>query len=179
MGERKTDYVELKQQPAEITLTGAPSGVGRLLAAASISAMAVALPGAMGTYGTRAWAQVLPAECLDQTGDNSADPGDDLICLAPAQGTAIGPVFTDVDDLTITIGAEGQSTPVTSTAQDPTAVKMYGNGPLTLTVLDSASTLTGEFDGVDLYLQGDTQAVGNDLTIRSASAIEGGERHGV
>src|SRR6056297_1526083 len=77
------------------------TGLGELLAAASISAMAVALPGTIGAYGTRALGQALPAQCDDNDPNNdTAEDGETIDCLATIPQT-IDPISTTAADLTI------------------------------------------------------------------------------
>lgn len=80
--------------------------VSHLLAAASVSALAMALPGPVGIYGTRTWAQALPPGCEDETGDTIANDGEVIECEGDPTTRELDPVSTNVDDLTLILGSE-------------------------------------------------------------------------
>jgi hypothetical protein len=150
--------------------------VSHLLAAASVSALALALPGPMGIYGTRAWAQALPPGCEDDTGDTTANDGEVIECEQPDPGTPLDPIGTDVDDLTLILGFETNSVEIVrGTVSFPAGVQMSGYGSQNLTIRNSASSISGDLAGLGVYGFGDGATETNDLTIYSEASITGGQ----
>lgn len=123
--------------------------VSHLLAAASVSALAMALPAPVGIYGTRAWAQALPPGCEDETGDTTANDGEVIECEGDPANGELDPISTDVDDLTLILGSETASIDLTvPRGSNENGVTMSGTGSQSLTIRNSSSTIYSENDGV-------------------------------
>ncbi|MEM6747921.1 MAG: autotransporter outer membrane beta-barrel domain-containing protein [Pseudomonadota bacterium] len=143
----------------------------RLLLAVSVGAVAAMLPGAFGVYGGRARAQVLPAGCTDAVtlgtpndADGNADAGETIACLAPP--TPIEAVQGNTEDLTIVVGDASTPTSIAASGGDIIGVNLTNGG--TVQVLNAASTVYGEYNGV--YL-GNTAAPSVDLELVSEGTI--------
>jgi hypothetical protein len=155
----------------------AKTGLGQLLAAASISAMAVALPGTIGAYGTRAFGQALPAQCDDNDPNNdTAEDGETIDCLATIPDT-IDPISTTAADLTINIGSETDAARVEAAAGTSVdGISMRGNGAQTLNIENAGSSVYGTRFGVDMAVLGESGSDNQDLTLVSNAAITGKAR---
>ena len=133
-GTRKSLEQTSSENYLNVTKNATPTiRVSHLLAAASVSALAMALPGPVGIYGTRAWAQALPPGCEDETGDTTANDGEVIECEGDPTTGELDPVSTNVDDLTLIIGTE--TDPVTIEAapgSNQNGVAMNGAGPQSL-----------------------------------------------
>ncbi|MEP1142983.1 MAG: hypothetical protein ABJH52_04630 [Henriciella sp.] len=156
---------------------GSKPGVRRFLTAASMSAMAAAMPGAMGVYGTRAFGQALPVECVDDDGNLIAEDGDLITCLMGEFGEPIDSISTDVDDLTITIGDVDNSARVSGLSSSSgefggSAVQMTGGGAQTLNILNSETLVFGE-TAVAVFDRDDSVLPPGDINIRTEGSIYG------
>lgn len=114
-----------------------------------------------------AYAQALPAGCVDGN-NNVAEDGETATCLAPPD--PIDAISTTVSDLTINVGDANTPTNVSNAAGS--AIAMSGGGSQTLTINNTASTVTGSDRGVDLLVN----PAGVDLTLVSEGSITGDAR---
>jgi hypothetical protein len=147
--------------------------VSHLLAAASVSALALALPGPVGIYGTRAWAQALPPGCEDETGDTTANDGEIIECEGDPTNGNLDPVSTDVDDLTLILGSETANIDLLAPGgSNENGVTMSGSGPQSLTIKNIGSAIYGQNDGVSVTVEAGGVAGLDNLTIVSEGQIE-------
>jgi hypothetical protein len=126
----------------------------RLLLAASVATLAIAMPGI-------ALAQAVPAGCTP----DPAVAGGTVTCLAPP--TPISTIATTVADLTINVGDATTPTTVNNAAGD--AIRMFGAGAQTLNIFNSGSSVSGAGDGVSIVV---TSGV-DDITLVSEGTISG------
>jgi hypothetical protein len=148
--------------------------VSHLLAAASVSALAMALPGPVGIYGTRAWAQALPPGCEDETGDTTANDGEVIECEGDPTTGELDPVSTNVDDLTLILGSESNGLQIARVpGSSAPGVQMGGNGAQSLTIRNANSTIAGDTHGVKVFVNSDSATETNDLSIVSDGSITG------
>lgn len=135
------------------------------LVAASVGALAAALPGGFGLYGGRVRAQALPVGCSDGN-NNTAENGETVTCVTAAP-TVIPGVATTVDDITVVIG--DAATPTTINNGAGNGLDLDGAGAQAVTI-NSGSSVTGSTVGVDVRITGGA----GDLTIDSSGTIAGG-----
>jgi hypothetical protein len=128
-----------------------------LRASVSVGVLAVLLP-------SMAFGQAVPAECTP----DPATIGDTVTCVAAAP-TVIAGISTTVDDLTVVIGGATTPTTVENAAGD--GVGMSGDGSLSLTITNVASSVSGSDNGVSMDVGG---GAGN-LSITSEGEIYGDE----
>ena len=115
-----------------------------------------------GRYGGRAWAQALPDGCVSSdTNPNEAVAGDTVTCSRIVNQT----IATTVDDITINIGDVATVATVNTGSGDGVNV-VTGNGPLTISMDNAGSSITGHANGI--YARND----GTALTV-TAAAVDG------